>query len=149
VRRLPTTTFGALAVATVAAVFITQHLKVTTPLIAGPKGLPTYADTPHNIVPANPRCNSVTLYFHLLHSADSFNLYIVDSHGRVVRTLAADVAGAIKQPFHYSWNGRLQDGSVAPHGHYNFDLHLIHQNRTIDPVIYGYPISVQSTCPPP
>src|SRR5581483_8481006 len=98
-RRLPTITFGALVLATVAAVFITQHLKVTTPLITGPKGgLPTYAKTPHNIVPTNPRCDSVTLYFQLLHSADSFDLYIVDSHGRVVRTLAAGVAGAVKQP---------------------------------------------------
>jgi flagellar hook assembly protein FlgD len=74
---------------------------------------------------------------------------VVDSHDRVVRTLASDVSGAIKQPFQYSWNGRLRNGSIAPRGLYNFDLHLIHQNRTIDPVIYGYPISVQSTCPPP
>jgi hypothetical protein len=149
-RRLPAVAFGALAVATVAAVFITQHLKVTTPLVTGPKGgLPTYGDTPHNIVPTDPSCRSVTLYFQLLHRADSFNLYIVDSHGRVVRNLAAGVAGAIKQPFHYSWSGRLQDGSVAPRGLYNFALHLIHQDRTIDPVVYGYPISVQSTCPPP
>jgi flagellar hook assembly protein FlgD len=141
--------FGALAVATVAAVFITQHLKVTTPLVTGPQGgLPTYGKTPHDIVPGNPSCGSVTLYFQLLHSADSFDLYIVDSHGRVVRTLATDVAAAIKQPFQYSWNGRLKDGSVARNGLYNFDLHLIHQDRTIDPVIYGYPISVQSTCPP-
>lgn len=142
-RRLPTLAFGALAVATVAAVFITQHLKVTTPLIAGQ----TYAKTPHNIVPANPRCNSVTLYFHLLHQADSFNLDIVDSHGDRVKTLAHDVPGQIKQPFQYSWTGRLDDRAVAPTGVYNFRLHLIHQNRTIDPVIPGYPISVQTTCP--
>ena len=141
-RRLPTFGFGALAVATVAAVFITQHLKVTTPLIAGQ----TYKKTPHWIVPSNPRCDSVTLYFHLLHHPDSFNLDIVDSHGRVVKTLARDVAGRIKQPFDYSWNGRLDGGAVAPNGLYNFRLHLIHQNRTIDPVVPGYPISVQSTC---
>lgn len=149
-RRLPTFAFGALAVATVAAVFITQHLKVTTPLITGPDGgLATYGKTPHWIVPADPRCGSVTLSFQLLHSADSFNLNIVDSHGRVVRSLAAGVAGAIKQPFHYSWNGRLQDGAIAPRGLYNFDLHLIRQNRTINPVVPGYPISVQSKCHAP
>jgi hypothetical protein len=146
-RRLPVIAFGALALATVAAVFITQHLKVTTPLITGPKGgLPTYANTPHWIVPTNPRCDSVTLYFQLLHSADSFNLDIVDSHGRSVRTLAQDVSGQIKQPFQYRWNGRLSDGATAPLGLYNFRLHLIHQDRTIDPVIPNYPISVQSTC---
>jgi hypothetical protein len=148
-RRLSAIAFGLLAVATIAAVFITQHLKVTTPLITGPNGgLPTYGDTPHNIVPTNPSCDSVTLSFQLLHRADSFDLYIVDSAGHVVRTLAAGVAGAIKQPFHYSWNGRLADGTVAPQGLYNFSLRLIHQNRRIDPVIDGYPVSVQSTCPP-
>jgi hypothetical protein len=148
-RRLPTITFGAVAVATVAAVFITQHLKVTTPLITSPwGGLPTYYKTPHNIVPTNPRCDSVTLYFQLLHSADSFSLYIVDDQDRVVKTLASNVAARIKQPFHYAWNGRLEDGAIARKGLYNFKLHLIHQDRTIDPVIFGYPISVQSTCPP-
>jgi flagellar hook assembly protein FlgD len=128
-------------VATVAAVFITQHLKVTTPLIAGE----TYEKTPHWIVPTNPKCSSVTLYFHLLHSADSFNLDIVDSGGRVVRTLATDVPGRIKQPFSYSWNGRLDDGAVAPVGLYNFQLHLIRQDRTIEPEA-DFPISVQSAC---
>jgi flagellar hook assembly protein FlgD len=141
VRRLPTIAFGALALATVAAVFITQHLKVTTPLIAGQ----TYKNTPHWIVPTNPKCNSVTLYFYVLHHADDFNLDIVDSHGRVVRTLARNVAGPIKKHFHYSWDGRLQDGAVAPRGLYNFRLHLIHQDRTIEPES-DFPISVQSAC---
>lgn len=144
-RRLPTIVFGTLALATVAAVFITQHVKVTTPLIAGQ----TYGHTPHWIVPTNRSCDSVTLYFHLLHHADTFDLDIVDSRGRAVRTLARDVQGEIKQPFQYSWNGRLDRGTIAPAGLYNFRLHLIQQDRTIDPVIPGYPISVQSTCPPP
>ncbi len=144
-RRAPLVGFGVLVLATIAAFFITQHLKVTTPLIEGR----TYGQTPHWIVPTNPRCESVTLYFDLLHHADSFDLYIVNHGDKVVRTLATGVPGRIKQPFHYSWNGRLEDGSVAPRGHYNFRLHLIHQNRTIDPVVYGFPISVQSTCPPP
>lgn len=142
--RLPLLGFGVLVVATIAAFFITQHLKVTTPLIAGQ----TYAATPHNIVPTNPSCDAVTLYFHLLHHADSFDLDIVDGHGGGVKTLASDVPGKIYQQFQYPWNGRLADGAVAPPGLYNFRLHLIHQNRTIDPVIQGFPISVQSTCPP-
>lgn len=144
-RRLPTIAFGALVVATVAAVFITQHLKVTTPLIAGQ----TYGSTPHNIVPTNRSCDTVTLYFHTLHHADSVDLYVVDHRGRVITTLARNVTAPIKQPVQYSWDGRLGDGAVAPRGLYNFRLHLVHQNRTIDPVIPGYPISVQSTCPPP
>jgi hypothetical protein len=144
-RRVPLFGFGALVLATIAAFFITQHLKVTTPLIANW----TYDHTPHNIVPTKPRCDAVTVYFHLLHHADSIDMYIVDHAGKVVRTLARDVPGQIKQPLQYSWNGRLEDGSVAPPGLYNFSLHLIHQDRTIDPVVPGFPISVQSTCPPP
>jgi hypothetical protein len=143
VRRAPGAGFGALVLATIAAFFITQHLKVTTPLIERE----TYGRTPHWIVPTNPSCDSVTLYFDLLHHADSFDLYVVH-HGAVVRTLAAGVPAQIKQPLHYSWNGRLEDGAVAPKGLYDFSLHLIHQQRTIEPVIYGYPISVQSRCPP-
>ena len=69
--------------------------------------------------------------------------------GRIVKTLARNVFAPIKQPLQYSWNGRFADGAVAPQGLYNFRLHLVHQSRTIDPVIPGYPISVQSTCPPP
>jgi hypothetical protein len=144
VRKLPLAAFGALVLATIAAVFISQHLKVTTPLIAGP---PTYRNTPHNIVPTNPKCPSVTVFFQVLHRADSFNLYIVDSHDHVVRTLARDVFGPVKAWQHYSWNGHLDDGAVAPRGLYNFSIHLIHQNRTIDPVVYGFPVSVQSSCP--
>ncbi len=137
--------FGALVLATIGAVFISQHLKVTTPLIAGQ---PTYRNTPHNIVPTNPQCSSVTLFFYLLHRADSFNVYIVDSQDRAVRTLASDVFGPVHKWQQFTWNGRFADGSVAPRGLYNFSVHLIHQNRTIDPVVYGFPISVQSTCPP-
>jgi flagellar hook assembly protein FlgD len=144
VRRLPLSAFGALVLATIAAVFITQHLKVTTPFITGQ----TYANTPHWIVPTNPSCDSVTLYFHLLHHADSFDLYIVDHNDNVVRTLAHNVAAQIEHTnnLHYSWDGRLASGAVAPPGLYNFELHLIHQNRTINPVVQGYPISVQSAC---
>jgi hypothetical protein len=145
VSRLSLVGFGALVVATIAAFFITQHLKVTTPLIANW----TYDRTPHNIVPTNPRCNAVTIYFHLLHRADSIDIYIVDHSRRLVRTLARDVPAQIKQPLQYTWNGRLDDGTLAPQGLYNFGLHLIHQHRTIDPVNYGFPISVQSTCPLP
>jgi hypothetical protein len=142
---LPLIGFGALVLATIAAFFITQHLKVTTPLIERW----TYGQTPHWIVPTNPRCSSVTVYFDLLHHADSVDMYVVNLSGRAVRTLAKNVPAQIKQPLQFTWNGRLDDGSVARQGLYHFSLHLIHQDRTINPVVPGFPISVQSTCPPP
>ncbi len=91
----------------------------------------------------------MTLFFHLLHRADSVDVFIVDSRDRVVRTLASGVPAAIKQNLQYRWNGRLADGTVAARGLYNFRITLIHQRRTIDPVIPGFPIMVQSMCPPP
>lgn len=144
-RRLPLAAFGALVVATVAAFFITQHLKVTTPLIAGQ----TYGMTPHNIVPTSRSCPAVTTYFHVLHHADSVNVYIVDRSGRIVRTLARNVPGAIKQNLQFTWDGRLPNGAPAPAGLYNFRVTLVHQRRTIDPLIPNFPIEVQTTCPPP
>ncbi len=41
VSRLPVAAFVALAVATVAAFFVTQHLKVTTPLVTGRPDAPS------------------------------------------------------------------------------------------------------------
>jgi flagellar hook assembly protein FlgD len=32
---------------------------------------------------------------------------------------------------HFRWNGREQNGSIAPDGTYYFKVHLIHQGRTV------------------
>jgi len=150
VRRLPDAAFGALALATVGAFFVTQHLKVTTPLIAGQ----TYGDMPHQIfpgsVPGDSACpTSTTVYFHLLHHADSVQVTIVKSSGRVVRTLAADLPAAIKQSLQFTWNYRQNSGHPAPPGLYNFRVRLLHQNRTIDPLIPNYPLRISASCSGP
>ena len=132
-RRLPTLIFGALAVATVAAVFITQHLKVTTPLVAGAFG-PTPALT---IDPTATACAATaTIGFHLLHAADQIDLYVVDSHDRDVFTLASGLAAPRSVTnLQFTWHGRLHDGALAPPGHYEFRVRLIHQDRTIFPLL--------------
>ncbi len=53
-RRLPVAAFVALAVATVAAFFVTQHLKVTTPLLDGLPGPDPAAINPVNGRSAGP-----------------------------------------------------------------------------------------------
>jgi hypothetical protein len=151
-KRLPLAAVGGLAAATVASFFITQHLKVTTPLITGPQGgLATYGDTPHLIypgsIPGDPTCpTSTTAYFHLLHRADSVQVTITDSRRKIIRTIANDIRAAIYQPLHFTWNFREANGQPAPPGTYNFRVRLLHQNRTIDPLIPNFPISISRAC---
>jgi hypothetical protein len=132
--------FGALVLATVIAFFVTQHLKVTTPVIAGQ----TYGDTPHLIfpgsVPGDPACpTATTVYFFLLHRADRVDVTVIDAHGAVVRTLADGLAMPTHQSRSFTWNLRESDGLKAPTGLYNFRLRLLDQHRTISPLVEGLP----------
>ena len=89
--------FVALVVATVAAFFITQHLKVTTPLIAGdrapfpatinPRGRRDVHRRDPTDAPRTPRELERSSFF-LLHRSDDVDVYIVNQSGRVVATLA-------------------------------------------------------------
>jgi flagellar hook assembly protein FlgD len=134
--------FGALALATVAAVFITQHLKVTTPLIAG-----AFGPTPPVLCPHA----RTQISFELLHSADDINLYVVNHDDTVVRTLVLGVPGGRKQTLSFSWNGHDEHHRRVPRGTYNFRVVLIHQHRTIDPLLNQVSdtpmtVTVRSSC---
>jgi hypothetical protein len=132
VRRLPAAAFVALAVATVAAVFITQHLKVTTPLIAG-----AFGPSPPTLCPGG----RTQVIFHLLHAPDEVDVSVVDGRNIIVHTLATDVRAGRKQPLQFFW-----DGHGVPPGSYHFRVRLIHQRRTIDPLInqtYDTPMTVR------
>ncbi len=140
--------FAALVLATVAATFISQHLKVTTPLIAG-----AFGPTPPAIHPGDGGCpGQATVTFHLLHAADEIDVYVVNGSGRVVRVLATGVAAGRKQPLQFTWDGREASGAPAPGGHYDFKVTLLHQHRTIDPLInqtFEQPatVTVRPSCP--
>jgi hypothetical protein len=149
VSRLPLAAFWALIVATVAAFFITQHLKVTTPLISA-----VSPPTAPVIFPnaGNPRCpDSTSISFYLLHRADEVTLSVVNARDEVVRTLATRVSMARKQRLAFTWRGTV-DGRLAPPGQYDFRVVLVHQRRTIDPVIVGATdspatVMVKKSCP--
>ena len=146
--RLPLVAFAALVVATVAAFFITQHLKVTTPLISAVSPLTAPVISPDGGGTGCP--DSTTISFYLLHEADEVNLYVVNARDQVVRTLAAGLPMARKQRVAFTWRGRAGGGPAAP-GKYNFRVVLIHQRRTIDPVIVGATgnpatITVRASC---
>jgi hypothetical protein len=142
--------FVALILATVAAFFITQHLKVTTPFISGVSG-----PTPPAINPVNgpTGCHdpssgrkvserSTTVSFYVVHHADDVNVYVVDQSGTTVRTLATGVSmhkskAPTPEAFravtkYFSWNGRNTAGRLVAPGTYFFRVYLIHQQRTIE-----------------
>ncbi len=146
--RLALAAFAALAVATVAAFFVTQHLKVTTPLIAG-LGRPN----PETISPAGTGCGGARRWsrfsFYLLHRSDQVAVYVVDSGGTIVRTLASNrhMRRRVRFPDgSFVWNGRMDNGRIAPDGDYYFRIALLGQGRTVEAPL---PIVVKSIPPRP
>ncbi len=146
-RKLPVLAFGGLALATIAAFFIIQHLKVSTPLIAGnfapfptainPRdGATCLAKTPDGRrAPVDDTRTSVA--FFLVHRADDVSVYVVSRSGRTVATLAHDVRMPAllfphQVPRTFIWNGRVSGGRLAPAGKYYVKVVLLRQSRTID-----------------
>lgn len=142
--------FAALVVATVAAFFISQHLKVTTPFISGltgpyppainPVDGPSSCRDPSTGREVSER--STTVSFYVVHHPDRINVYVVDQSGATVRMLASGVfmrkpKAPTPQGFRavtkrFTWNGRDRSGRPAAPGTYFFRVHLIHQQRTIE-----------------
>ena len=128
--------FVALAVATAAAFFVTQHLKVTTPLLAGyPRPVPEVIDPYGGVTCSGVNHSSMKVSFYLQHRSDTVDVYIVDSSGTIVRTLATGVhmrGGAHPVRKLFRWNGREDNGSIAPDGTYYVRVALLHQGRTVE-----------------
>ena len=141
--RLPVIGFLVLMAATVAAFFIVQHLKVSLPLISG-----VTPPTPAEINPLSGRScvdqlrskrigPASQISFYLLNASDRVDVYIVNQSGtRTIATLARNrfMKASLyphEVPSFFTWNGRAQDGSIAPDATYYFNVHLIHQGRTV------------------
>lgn len=150
-RRLPAFAFGALVVATVGAFFVTQHLKSSTPLYAGfPRPNPQW------INPIDGRtCDGVNhrrtkISFYLLHRTDDVDVYVVDSSGAIVRTLASGRhmrKGRRYPDGLFVWNGRTDSGRPAPDGAYYFRIALRQQGRTVQ--LAAPPVYVDTLAPNP
>lgn len=133
--------FAALVIATAAAFFITQHLKVSTPLIAGfPRPYPPAINPRSGTTCYDPGTGRqvdhrvMSISFYLLHHSDRVDVWVVDASGRVVATLATNrfmPGGSHPVRTQFVWNGRGQGGSFAPDGRYYVKVHLIHQGRTV------------------
>jgi N,N-dimethylformamidase beta subunit-like, C-terminal/FlgD Ig-like domain len=157
-RRLPAIAFVALVAATVAAFFITQHLKVSTPLIASPHGpSPAVIDPLYGGQCGDPPVDHrrTSISFFLQHRSDDVDVYVVDQNGSIVRTLASGrhmQGGAHAVRTLFSWNGREDSGRVAPGGTYYIRVALIHQGRTVtiaDGAGHPRPVTVTTSPPAP
>ena len=100
VSRLPVAAFVALAAATVAAFFVTQHLKVTTPLVTGDP-MPIAGDQPGvgwglpvpgaDGKPIPTSFRRMQISFYLLDRNDDVDVYIVKPDGEIVDQIASNV----------------------------------------------------------
>jgi hypothetical protein len=141
VTRFPIIAFATLVAATVAAFFVTQHLKVTTPLIAGaPAPFPAAINpiSGSTCVVTGPKgvqeyvsFRRMTVSFYLLHRADDVDVYIVDQNGAIVSTLASNRHMAIRHRTVFTWDGREAGGAFARDGTYYIRVSLIHQGRSV------------------
>jgi len=135
--RLSIAAFAVLVVATIGAFFVTQHLKVETPLI---QGAPAFV--PPAINPLHPvRCGKynsgvATISFYLQKRSDDVDVYVVnDQTDAIVDTLAT---GRHMRTYHrypdglFHWGGRESNGLLAPDGTYHLRVTLIHQGKTVD-----------------
>jgi hypothetical protein len=147
--------FVALAGATVAAFFIIQHLKVTTPLVAGfPRPVPPVIDPVHGGVCRGRSHRRMFVSFYLLHRSDDVDVYIVDAGGSIVDTLASGVhmsGGSHPVRRGFSWDGSTSSDSVAPDGPYYVKVALIHQGRSvlISDASGELPVTVDTRIPSP
>ncbi len=151
-KRFTAIAFCALVVATVGAFFVTQHLKVSTPLIAGVRIGPVHFN------PYGARCGTVDhsrlgISFYLLYRTDDASVDIVDAGGTIVRSLASarHMRKGVRTPDgNFTWNGREDNGSVAPDGTYYVRVALLRQGRTYDlSNAGGQPVKITIETVPP
>lgn len=132
--RLPVAAFAALVVATIGAFFVTQHLKVSTPLITGIRIDPTAVNPRTGTTCGGVNHRRTKISFYLLNRPDDVDVYVTDAGERPIRTLALrrHMRQAVRNPDgNFYWNGREDNGRVAPDGSYSIKVTLIHQARTV------------------
>lgn len=152
-KRLPLFAFAGLVAATVAAFFITQALKVSTPLIAGaPRPAPGVINPLGGARCAGVNHRVMRISFYLLNRSDVVDVYVVDTSGNIVATLATNrsMRRGVRIPDgEFAWNGFQDNGRIAPDGTYYIRVALIHQGRTVTISGPGGPEPVKVKTLPP
>lgn len=104
--------FGLLVLATIAAFFVTQHLKSEFPLVI------RFAAAPADISPNGDHFRDVSIVGFDLSEPAEVTFSIVDSEGSEVRRLVDDRRLAGDAHHRFRWNGRDDDGALVPDGVY-------------------------------
>jgi FlgD Ig-like domain len=117
--------FAVLVLATLGAFVVTQKLKSAPPLVVRPHISSVFSPAP------GARVREARVSFWIVH-ADDVTISIVDSGGRIVRTLLDGGHVPARVRIARFWNGRTSSGARAPDGRYRVRVALIHQGRTID-----------------
>jgi FlgD Ig-like domain len=115
--------FGVLVLATSAAFLVAQRLKRSTPIVEGVYYYRYISPTCHC------RKDRVTIKF-TLRDTGRVTATLVNSAGDDVRTLVDD-RRLHRGPHHYVWNGRTDDGLIAPDGRYRLRVTLRNQARSV------------------
>ena len=114
--------FGALVVATVGAFFITQRLKSSNPVVRRVLFEPA-AISPNG----DGRADRARIDFKLRRT-DDVTLSVLDDRGEEVRRLADD--RLLRKGFrHVTWDGRTDEGRIAPDGPYRLRVSVRSEGR--------------------
>lgn len=140
--RLAVGAFTALAIATVGAFFLIQHLKVTTPLINGyPAPVPAYINpvSGGTCPMTNPRGRRVLVSFrrtrvsfYLQNRPDIVDVEMIRPDGTAVALMGGSGRHMdVQRRRTFTWNGRGRDGQVVPDGVYDIRVRLVQQGREL------------------
>ena len=153
--RLPVLAFAALVVATVGAFFVTQHLKVSNPLINGsprpdpPAINPVSGRVCRDLAGRQVSFKRTRLNFFLQSRSDNVGVYVINSQDEIVATLASNRFMKVNVRSTFTWDGRsgAGNGPVVPDGIYYFRVALQHEARTF--TLSTIPVKVITTSPHP
>lgn len=155
--RLPAGAFAALVLATVGAFFVTQHLKISNPLINGsprpdpPAINPVSGRVCRDLAGKQVSFKRTQLSFYLQSRSDKVSVYMVNSGNQIVATVAQGrhMEAGPNHRSTFTWNGHSGngDGPVVADGTYYFEIALQSQDRPI--ILSENPIQVLSTPPHP
>lgn len=126
--RLATAVFAALVLATLGAFVIAQKLKSSPPVVVRPLWSSVFSPRAD---PDSGKRRRARISFWIVRG-DDLTISIVDDQGRIVRTLVDDERLEKKVRRTWWWDGRTDEGTIAPDGRYRVRVALIHQGRTFD-----------------
>ena len=145
--------FATLVVATIGAFFVTQHLKVSNPLINGqPRPDPASINPVAGRICVDAAGERVSfrrtrVSFFLQSRSDTVGVYVVNAAGEIVATISSGRHMRVGRRSQFTWNGRLgshSNGAFAPDGTYTLRVALQQAGRTFE---LARPITIITTRP--